>query len=365
MTATSPPTQLPKSELAGLDPFRGQRRAQRFVKISVGLLAVSAFAVVASASPEWAQIVPFLMWVHIAIMVVGAVAIFDQRRLRNAPPMSAAIGPRDIFAKWILAAGIVAVVVAAPRWVQTRTAAITGNADSWAVSTDAGQYFVSINKGPRRTITLSDYNELNRQLHSFFARGWVAFSFILICLWHYLSLRWQDLATPKVTAREEPSALSATSAGAAAYSNKATAAIALVWVLALGQNLTRPLWLDIPSVPTLEQIPPLPVFVVALPIVLFGVGALFAKRSPFLSPWIAHLVDGRFGAGACEAFLVRLKPVLLFGVAALSSAVADWLQFGRHDADWSHFSEKSFFVSAGIAFCLSHFIMRIRKVPGV
>jgi hypothetical protein len=56
--------------------------------------------------------------------------------------------------------------------------------------------------------------------------------------------------------------------------------------------------------------------------VFFGFAALFMKRSPFISPWIASLIDEKLGAGSSEAFMVRLQPLLMFSVAGLIGSAA-------------------------------------------
>jgi hypothetical protein len=105
--------------------------------------------------------------------------------------------------------------------------------------------------------------------------------------------------------------------------------------------------------------------VLAMPLVLFGIAALFMKRSPFISPWIASLIDERAGAGSSEAFMARLKPLLLFATAgilgAASMAKSCW-QDGSGLADWTM---PGFLLSGSAAFALVHLILRWRRVPGV
>ncbi len=90
-----------------------------------------------------------------------------------------------------------------------------------------------------------------------------------------------------------------------------------------------------------------------------------ALRSPFMSPWIASLIDERLGAGSSETFVARLKPLLLFSVAGLigSAGMAkECWQGGEGQMNWT---ATGFLASGSVAFALAHLILRWRRVPGV
>lgn len=106
-------------------------------------------------------------------------------------------------------------------------------------------------------------------------------------------------------------------------------------------------------------------FVLAMPFVVFGIGAFRAPHSPFLVPKLAALITARTGRKSYEMFLSRLKPMLLFGVGGIldgASQLRSCLQlgdsFGIHARGW-------FFVAGGTAFILMHCILKYRKVPAV
>jgi hypothetical protein len=110
----------------------------------------------------------------------------------------------------------------------------------------------------------------------------------------------------------------------------------------------------------LSQVPILPQL---LPIPFFAVMAWRAPYSPFFNPGLARLVDARAGAGAFETFLARLRPLLLFGVAAVLGAVLETCSSVARGASLR--SEVNvFFLAGGIGFILAHWILRLRKVRG-
>jgi hypothetical protein len=107
------------------------------------------------------------------------------------------------------------------------------------------------------------------------------------------------------------------------------------------------------------------ILVVAVPLVFFVGMALFTKRSPFLSPWIAGLIDEKFGVGSCERFMVRLRPLLLFAAAGLLGAAATAASCWRSGAGDMNWTAPLFLASGSVAFAIAHFVMRFRRVPGV
>jgi hypothetical protein len=143
-----------------------------------------------------------------------------------------------------------------------------------------------------------------------------------------------------------------------------TAVIATLWAFALFSNL----WATFPSghaghcLPQTGSPPP---FLLLVPILVFGGWALIAPpQSPFYNPRLANLVDAKAGPGAFEAFLVRLKPMLLFGIsAAIGGGLGAWncLQLDQLTIG----TEALFYLSAGFAFVLAHSILRYRKARGV
>jgi hypothetical protein len=347
---------------------RRLRRARQFVRVSAFLLFVSLFAVIACTRLEWSRVVPYLLWNHVAIMAVAIYGTFSVRSLSKRPPGRASPRPGDLFARPILLLAVVAAMVAIPNWGpspwnmgQAPDGSVATH-HSWHESPDGSRYFESFNRGPDLEITEAQYDELNRGLYSMFARMWVLFSFIALMMWRFVALSRQDAAAEPDSLAKTPVA---TVSGAESPRWKSTAVIATIWTLAIGANLidfaqgSRQQLCSTPMPPATR------LFVLVMPLVFFGVAALFMKRSPFISPWIASLIDEKLGAGSSAAFMTRLKPLLLFSAAGLigSAAMAkDCWQGGEGQVD---LTMPGFLLSGSLAFALVHLILRLRRVPGV
>jgi hypothetical protein len=140
-------------------------------------------------------------------------------------------------------------------------------------------------------------------------------------------------------------------------------AIRLLWCLALVGAVvgakTQP--------PFPEQVSPAMAVTAALmPILFFPATAFWViPRSPFYHPRLAEFVDRRFGPGTLASFLVRLKPLLMFGVAAIVQGLVGLIQVSRGAASLGAYLPSVFFSSAGLGFCLAHWILYKRKAVGV
>jgi len=105
--------------------------------------------------------------------------------------------------------------------------------------------------------------------------------------------------------------------------------------------------------------------VLSLPVLVFGLSSLWMRHSPFYHPKLAELVNARLGPNTLESFLVRLRPMLLFAVAAmLHSLVGFWRSY-KSDAPPGVYLTNAFFMSAGVAFTLAHAVLYFRKAIGV
>jgi len=141
--------------------------------------------------------------------------------------------------------------------------------------------------------------------------------------------------------------------------------IAALWALSIvGAIFGTP---QMPPIPfTLKMSFTTTATILLLPIVFFGTFSFFGPaQSPLYHPKLARFINTRYGEHACESFLVRLKPVLLFGVGGvLQGAVGLWQIYssggppGAYVFDW-------FFISGGLAFMLAHLILYKRKAVGV
>ena len=104
----------------------------------------------------------------------------------------------------------------------------------------------------------------------------------------------------------------------------------------------------------------------AMPVLFFGFGAFWMRRSPFYSPFLAKVIDARFGENALASFLARLKPMLLFALCASTQGVVGlWRTYSGAHPTSGAYAVNGFFLSGGVAFALAHFILYLRKVPGV
>lgn len=106
-----------------------------------------------------------------------------------------------------------------------------------------------------------------------------------------------------------------------------------------------------------------PVWPLLLPIPVFVVVASRVQRAPFFHPELAKYIDARAGSGAFESFLVRLRPMLMFGISVMFSAALQIWKSSRHDEPLAN-GASVFLLSSGIGFILAHCILRARKVAG-
>ena len=352
------------------ESMRRFRRARQFMWVSAALLIVSLFAVIACTRLDWSGVVPYLMWNHVALIAVFIYGTFAVRGLSKRVPTAGRASPRpgELFAKPILLVALFAAIVAVPNWgpspwdMGQAPDGSVATSHSWHASSDGSHYFESLNRGPDREITEAQYDELNRGLYSMFARVWVLFSFLALMMWRFAALSRKG-ALSKL--ENEPTAPVAPASTTSSARWTSTALIATVWTLAIGANLMGLALGTRQEVCTMPMPPAMRLIVLAMPVVFFGVGALFMKRSPFISPWIASLIDERVGAGTSEAFMARLKPLLLFSTAGIIASAAmakDCSQGGEGLADWTM---PGFLFSGSVAFALVHLILRWRRVPGV
>ncbi|WP_431260691.1 hypothetical protein ACQ86G_11605 [Roseateles chitinivorans] len=361
---------------------RHLRRARLMARGSVALFVVSLIATIASTRTAWAWIVPFLMWNHVALVVFAGTAMWTIKRLDAAPAGRASPRLGELLAPWVLAAAATGAVVAVPSWgpspwasVQTRDGTPVTRHQWHAEGT---RYFERVNDGPAVEIDEATYDRLNQRLYGVFSRLWVLFSLVSVVVWRFIALRRKDLleglaAPPPPPAVSPalpalPASPASASPGAVAPAGRgSTALIVVIWVGLLGANL---LALSAQSERLFCSTPmPVPreatVFLLVMPALFFSIGAFWTTRSPFLSPWIAELIDQRLGAGGSQAFLARLKPLLLMAVASLVGSAHLAMRCWHSNPDAFNGSVPGFFASASIGFALSHVILRWRGVPGV
>lgn len=136
--------------------------------------------------------------------------------------------------------------------------------------------------------------------------------------------------------------------------NRSTLSIYALWCFIIGGNFFLPFWVY--PLPCATHVPPAALLT---PIPVFALFAWVAPRAPFFVPPLAKLINERFGANTYEAYMVRLKPVLMFGVSDLLGGLVLLWHCGSA-VGWP-----MLMFSVGTAFLIAHCIMRFRQVPGV
>ena len=146
--------------------------------------------------------------------------------------------------------------------------------------------------------------------------------------------------------------------------SRSTLLIAGLWALTIWGAVvgaSSPLHSDFPR----EMTTATTVTILVMPVLFFGVMSFWLPHSPFYNPGIARFVDARFGESAFSTFLVRLRPLLMFAVAAGIQGLLGLWQATRSGQGSGAYTIYGFFISGGIGFALVHAILYYRKAPGV
>jgi hypothetical protein len=135
--------------------------------------------------------------------------------------------------------------------------------------------------------------------------------------------------------------------------------IYICWAIGILSAALSPL----PAMPGVESIH-IPfgfgIIMLAMPIAFFSfISVCGPAHSPFYHQRIAAYVDSRYGALAFESFLVKLKPLLLFGIASFVQGLTTLWQ-----SPLPHIFPGVLF-SAGLALVFAHFILLRRQAVGV
>ncbi len=369
------------------------RRAQRGLRLATwglwasGLcLAISALAVLMGLHASTAPVVPYLMWNHLLVLVVAGAGVFSVRRLHGAQPMfPASPRPRELFAPWVLALGALALFLAGPDWAgyvvaPTALPSLGHKVDGVTVthlnmhtSADGTHFYIRINHEAEREISQADYQAYETAFYAVFARVWVGMSWVALVIWRYAALGGRaqlgrlragnGTAAPLVAQGHE----TLQPAPGGRWPHLSRLLVPGLWALVLLANLAGLVIApERGQALCAQRMPDEFLFPVALlPLVVFGLGGFFGKRSPFIWPWLAELVDERWGRGCTERFLVRLKPLLLMAVAMLCSVLGMILGCPAAPSASGFALGPLFFTSGAAGFVLAHVVMRWRKVPGV
>jgi hypothetical protein len=146
-------------------------------------------------------------------------------------------------------------------------------------------------------------------------------------------------------------------------SSPASLAIGLLWAFVIVSAVISAA--DAPLPIPAGFSPAMTVTLLLMPVLLAGAMPFWAKHSPFYHPTLARFVDSRFGEGALASFLVRLRPLLLFAVAAILQGTLGLIYALRSDSPSATYVGWGFFLSAGISFALAHGLLYLRKAIGV
>src|SRR5260221_6540794 len=113
--------------------------------------------------------------------------------------------------------------------------------------------------------------------------------------------------------------------------SRSSLAIGLLWAFVMGSAVIGSTNAPPPPFPT-RLSPVMTATLLLMPILVFGVMPFWAKYSPFYHPILARFVDGRFGEGTLASFLARLRPLLLFAVAAMLQGTIGLIHAIRSDS---------------------------------
>lgn len=109
------------------------------------------------------------------------------------------------------------------------------------------------------------------------------------------------------------------------------------------------------------------VIIVVMPIVFFAFMSFFGPAtSPFfLPPTLVTWIDARYGQHTFESFVVRLRPLLLFGLTGLLSGLIGLWQTYRNGGQYESYVFNGLWVSSGMAFVMTHVVLYARRAKGI
>lgn len=317
---------------------RLERRAWMFQNTALAVLGASVVGTVLTTRADWAVYFPFLMWVHVAIVVLAGGGFFALRKAPTFGPGRASPILRELFAPWVLVAALVAVVAAAPNWAGT----VSG--------------------------LESEYDEFQRANFAIFAKAWVVFSMLGLLLWRLIALRRRDALAEASTPLASASAATSTVASAPGDPTwRSTAVIIGIWVFMIGFQLPA---LMHPGVRPfcafpVQQLGGMQWLFTLWPGLFIVIGVCRIKRSPLLSPWVEQLLDDCLGKGGAAAFLTRLRPLLMVAWGSLIAAGTMWWTCSQGPTPNAGATFAIYFVCLSVACAIAHVIVRWRRISGL
>lgn len=134
--------------------------------------------------------------------------------------------------------------------------------------------------------------------------------------------------------------------------------IVALWLWIVGASVIQGFYL--PTSELARQFSFIGSWIIALPVVII-IGSLYCRRPPGRAT-LGKLIDGRYGHGTYLSFLKRLKLELLLSSMAFSLGIIGLLRSLGLDGPRGAFIICGFFLSAGVAFLVAHFVTRRRAL---
>jgi hypothetical protein len=318
-------------------------RAGIFQALSWLAFGVGLVAVVVSAIPGGELLMGWFMIDHVLVIAICMAATFTLRRPRPGVRPLRWPGARRLFAPHLVVAAVVAL----------STVFVLRELMPADLLLAAGHHLRFVADDVVRMPRFAERHD--SEVFGLFARAWVGFAFAGLCLWHVIGIRDEQA---RVVAAPVAAAATRSPAQGSAPAGQRRVVVAIWGLAMIWSAASMALWHDGRLCHA-----PFPWPFALFPLVVFGLSGLFAKRSPFLAPWAAEVLDARFGPGATVRFLVALKPMLLLAASAGIGSLAMARVCGAEGVGASFVP--LFFASAGLGFALSHIVMRKRRVEGV
>jgi hypothetical protein len=144
--------------------------------------------------------------------------------------------------------------------------------------------------------------------------------------------------------------------------SKSNIAIALIWLYFIGDALMQ--GIGMPKSKLVELFPAQQAasIILIFPFVFFLFAAFFQRKRDFKPTMFIGYFDKKYGQGASEIFINKLRPITLFMVAAFTLGLSGLLSTYLTTKAMSPYIMSGFFLSAGLGL-LSAYLLSIRFPP--
>jgi hypothetical protein len=134
-------------------------------------------------------------------------------------------------------------------------------------------------------------------------------------------------------------------------------AIAAIWVLFLADAFRQGWQLPSSELAQLFRFDTFGQWMLALPFAFFVIAAFLQRHKlQFTSPFLTRFINERFGQGAYERFLSRLKPVALFMLACLALGGTGLITTHISNQTPGAYVLSGFFLSAGFGLLVAYLL---------